>query len=504
MLGDALTEFFIKKDTYRKNGEEMNDFESRFRTVVRKMDKALTAVRAEVKMPSEVYGWFLLNVLMVLEPSDAANVRGRAASYKLEDVVSSLTTMWSGSSLALRDAEARRRKKEAASYLCEDEATGDIYQNEAGWDMNDDEAQDDDEDETMTCYQDAKSALLEDLLPNFRDARRALDQARTARGFYPVRNPNAPKGDGKGKGGGKSRDFGDKICVRCGKKGHIARICPQRPASQKGRGRGSENNFVFSAVVVEDDASSTADPYECSVENRSPWEFEEDLDLFYEDSGPASIQVVHSEVSIGDGRILESTSAERVMAVGMREKGRAIIDSGASENIFGEDTLQELADCYDELEFDPAEETEVNSQVHKQFTSGNNQTNAGLGLSHVNAGIYGHQVEVQEHMVEGATPFLLSAKFLYDMDATINFRTGIAVFRNLSDQQFQLERSPSNHLMLPMTAFAGRESVLQALKVGSPDDMVKKLSGVADHAALHVQSEGAKGDPCTKPSAVAE
>ena len=45
-------------------------------------------------------------------------------------------------------------------------------------------------------YQEAVDALLEEpedsaILATFKEARKALDAARTARGFYPVRNPNA-------------------------------------------------------------------------------------------------------------------------------------------------------------------------------------------------------------------------------------------------------------------------------------------------------------------------
>ena len=74
--------------------------------------------------------------------------------------------------------------------------------------------------------------------------------------------------------------------------------------------------------------------------------------------------------------------------------------------------------------FNPQEEIEVDRSMHKNFVFGNNQSSAALGLSHVNAGLCGSEITLQAHMVEGGTPFLLSSKFLYDMKATINFRTG--------------------------------------------------------------------------------
>ena len=70
-------------------------------------------------------------------------------------------------------------------------------------------------------------------------------------------------------------------------------------------------------------------------------------------------------------------------------RGKAIVDSGASDNIVGAETLQDLAECLEELEFDPTKEIAVDRQIHKRFVFGNGECSAGLGLSHVSAGICG-------------------------------------------------------------------------------------------------------------------
>ena len=489
LLGDAFTELFIKKDVYRRDGEELSDYESRFRILVRRVEKALTAVASSNRMPSEVFGWFLLNIYMKLDPSDTANVKAKAASYALDDVLSALNTMWSGGSLAQRDAELRRRRKESTgNYMCDGDIEEEVYQaDEVEWDG---EPEDDNQDDGN------ESAWYEDevILANFRDARRALDQARTARGYYPVRNPNVSKGDGKNgyrKGSGKSTgkgDYSDKVCMRCGKKGHIARICPQRPSASKGRGRDGEGHyagFVGYATAVEE--TDAAFPCQDAIH------WEEDLDNVYDQcEKDAEVLVVTSSAP---GLVMESLTGANILAATAQGRGCAIIDSGASENIIGEDTLQELADHFLELDFDPNEEIEVDRRIHKQFTYGNNLTSAGLGLSHLNAGICGRQVEVQAHMVEGATPFLLSAKFLYDMEATINFRSGIAMFKKLSSELFQLERTPSNHLLLPMTAFAGREDVLSSMQVSQRDEAVDLVASASVGTALHTPTKDQQGDP---------
>ena len=104
---------------------------------------------------------------------------------------------------------------------------------------------------------------------------------------------------------------------------------------------------------------------------------------------------------------------------------------------------------------------------------------AGLGRSHVNAGTCGQQMPIQAHLVEGATPFLLSSKFLYDVDATINFRRGIAEFGQLSEKQIKLEGTPNHHLLFPLMAFAGNTTVVGNLFVQKEeqDHTVANLSG---------------------------
>ena len=146
----------------------------------------------------------------------------------------------------------------------------------------------------------------------------------------------------------------------------------------------------------------------------------------------------------------------------------------------GEDRLQELAECLEALDFDPGAEIEVDRQIHKSFTYGNNQSNAGLGLSHVNAGICDQQVEVQA--------------------ATINFKTGVAIFRRLCEKQFVLQRSQSNHLLLPMTAFAGREDVLSGLWASELHETVSLLSKTDPD---EVEKKSSEGDP-QPPSAEAK
>ena len=44
LLGDAFTEFFLKKEAYRPDGKEMSDYEGRFKALVWKIEKSPAAV----------------------------------------------------------------------------------------------------------------------------------------------------------------------------------------------------------------------------------------------------------------------------------------------------------------------------------------------------------------------------------------------------------------------------------------------------------------------------
>ena len=108
----------------------------------------------------------------------------------------------------------------------------------------------------------------------------------------------------------------------------------------------------------------------------------------------------------------QEATAGHVLALHSSElRGKAIVDSGASDNIVGAETLQDLADCLEELDFAADQEIKVDRQIHKRFIFGNGESSAGLGLSHVNAGICGREVTIQSHLVEGKTPFCCRRSF---------------------------------------------------------------------------------------------
>ena len=176
---------------------------------------------------------------------------------------------------------------------------------------------------------------------------------------------------------------------------------------------------------------------------------------------------------------------------------KVILDSGASESIVGAITLQGIYDHFSHLGFDPDEEVKVDRNVNKSFIFGNNQTSSALGLAKMSAGICGTERQLDVHVVEGATPLLLSGKWLYDAGAVINFKTGRAIFTEISPREIQLERAPSFHLMMPVTAFQSNQDILANLFVDDEADPgVAQLKDSSPREAVHAVGSEAAEQSC--------
>jgi hypothetical protein len=263
------------------------------------------------------------------------------------------------------------------------------------------------DEQVLANFQEAKKAF-------YKDARRALDQHRVNRGFYPT-----GKGKGKGEDKGKQEAPFKGKCMRCGKVGHKAYQCPQGGKGQKGGGKGTGVGFIYTTW-------SKTCPNETDT-----------LGAWTASSKP--------------------------------QTSKAIMDCGASESIVGACTLQKLHDELEHLGFDPEQEIDMDRSLRKSFIFGNNQTSQALGKATVTSGLAGAETTLEVHVVEGKTPFLLSSKWLYDQEAVIDFRRGQAWLPKISSEIIQLERSPTYHLLLPLTAFAGNEEIAAAAKVTSAE-----------------------------------
>lgn len=361
-------------------------------------------------------------------------VKAQTASYKLDDVLIAMRKMWGGDSLSKRDAEKRKGHSATKTFVAtaesswtdephEDHATA--WMNTQDGEPNDSE---DDLEESQAWFDQASTALADKptdpaVLANFqearknfyKEARRALDKHRVARGFYP-----SEKGKGKE---GANKGFQGR-CMRCGKIGHKAMQCKQSlsssavspgPSGGKGADAGRVG-FVFAQTAADDHW----------IADRVTWASTDEIYPLHEPNFAALTDEINT---------------------------KAIMDCGASESIIGAFTLQTLYDQYVAHGLDPDREISIDRMHRRSFVFGNNETSQALGYAVITAGIAGHNLRIPVHVVEGQTPMLLSSRWLEEHEAVINFRTGEASFKFLGDENLKLERASTNHLLLPMTSF---------------------------------------------------
>lgn len=448
LLGDALQQYFQTQDSTRKDQENLNDFEQRHAVYVRDIKKAMLEIGCQESVPTEIYGWFAINKLLRLDPSDVAMVKAQTTSYKLEDVMKAMRKMWGGDSLAQRDVERKRHHANKTYMNAMDSIASETAMSETAWMNSQDHEENlepnedthDDLDESQAWMEQATEAYAEDpssetAFANFqeakanlyKEARKALDKHKTARGFFPV------KGVGKGdKGHGKG--FSGR-CMRCGKIGHKAMHCRQNlgsGGSSSNAGKSSDAGRVGFVFTVLSDSSETGQDCESTTL-----------------SGQSGKNDRHVTWAMDN----DTKSTETYAVLTNPGQTKAILDCGASESIVGAHTLQQMYECYEQYGLDPEESVQVDREHRRSFVFGNNQSSLALGLAHVRAGIAGTNMNVPMHVVEGQTPILLSSKWLEEQEAVINFKTGKARFKFLGDQQIQLERADTNHLLLPLTRF---------------------------------------------------
>lgn len=218
--------------------------------------------------------------------------------------------------------------------------------------------------------------------------------------------------------------------------------------------------------------------------SENPLWLEEDLDALFEKPGDVFMMTAceKSEIFSASPGFIGASTHEAT-------RDKAIIDCGASESIVGANMLQDFCDTLSSLGFDPQDEVQVDRQITKSFIFGNNETSSSLGLAKVNAGVCGSEHAMDLHVVEGSTPFLLSSRWLWEQEAVINFKTGKAIFPKISDKQIQLERAPTFHLLLPLTAFEGNHGVTDDVFVDPKDDDVPVRELHCQGQAMNERSE---------------
>ena len=159
VLGEAFEKYFQSAEVIRHDKENLNDYEQRLQVFLRDIQRALSEIGATEKVPTEIYGWFLLNKHIRLEPSDVATLKSQSASYKLEDVLQALRKMWGGESLTQKDQERRRSATAGRAYYGQEEADDEEDETGVWWADGEEESEDDEAAENEVWFEEAVEAF---------------------------------------------------------------------------------------------------------------------------------------------------------------------------------------------------------------------------------------------------------------------------------------------------------------------------------------------------------
>ena len=153
-----------------------------------------------------------------------------------------------------------------------------------------------------------------------------------------------------------------------------------------------------------------------------------------------------------------------------------MIDSGATNNSGGANTSDDIQDNLADNDVDPTSQMKLDTQDTKEFGFGNDKTGSGAGLMTFRLSLLGKDVADRTYLCDGGAPWLGSIAFLFETNATINFKTGIAQFGALDpDHHYLLKRMSSGYLGLALHDPGDRHP-----KVHVKDPTVEQLASLAE------------------------
>ncbi|CAE7585669.1 hypothetical protein AK812_SmicGene36749 [Symbiodinium microadriaticum] len=234
-------------------------------------------------------------------------------------------------------------------------------------------------------------AVLKDARRTLRAARERQHQVKLARKYF--RPDGAESRD-------RPKDDSGMTCLKCGKIGHRARNCPEQ-ASQSSREGGAKQLA----------------PFVCYAESS-----EEALA-----AGPTTQEAVNS--------------------------GHCVIDGGATRTLGSVKALEMIFKKNLERHGDDRVE-QVDTADRPVFGFGNSTEGQCLSTIHLGANASGKPGKLVIHALdEGEGPVLLSIDALRKLDAVIDFRRNLVVFRELDPcKVISLKRSQTGHQLLDLTA----------------------------------------------------
>ena len=398
-------EFF--SDFSRKKGEELQAYLIRHRTLLKRMREV------NVEVPPLLSGWHLLTRAGVPRWTHVQIKAMCSGDLEYEKVGKALIRMFGGDHVPnARDLGARSTTSSKEEVYVEEEDEwyddADGYANDGDW--YDDEAFEADEyeedEEPIPEELEEAMELTDEAYVSYIESRKRMKELALSRGFYPVvalgpdydrAGGRPPKGEGKG-GKGKGKSGGKGKSKGKGKGGGFMRRTPfhRRPMSGLRRPPSSPST----TTSIGDKSTLTG-----STSQHGP-RFKR-----YR-SQAAGVKEVPEEITmVEETNVTETTEVATYEQVtdeqcffAVAERGKAIVDSGATRTIVGEENWHRWLEAYGNDQTKPV----ILQNKVRHFKFGGGETLRSDYEVEFTAIVHGQALPVTASVVPGSTPFLLA------------------------------------------------------------------------------------------------
>ena len=438
-------EFF--SEFQRNKGEELQAYLIRHKTLLKRMKEV------NVEVPTLLSGWHLLTRAGVPRWTHVQIKAMCGGDLDYDKVSKALIRMFGGDHKpSSRDLgrQSNPSAKEETYYEEEDEIwyeeaedwVDDWYDDEEAFEVGEYDNDDDIPEELEEAMDHADEAYV-----SYVESRKRMKELALARGFYPVvaLGPEAEKGayrsfkgDGKGKGKGKNGNSKGKSKGK-GKGGGFLRRAPFNRRPMSGLRKGPMTSTTT--------ASSEKSTFSGSTQQHGP-RFKR-----YR-SQAQGVKEVPEEVTMVEEMMVEEKmdlewldSSMEQCFFASTEVGKAIVDSGATRTIVGENNWHLWLEKYDSINLKPVE---VN-QVTRQFKFGGGETLVSTYEVKFTAWVHGQALDITASVVPGSTPFLLARPVLEEWGVVHDYKNG--AMKIGESPWFKPERNDRGHFLLDLMMY---------------------------------------------------
>ena len=283
-------------------------------------------------------------------------------------------------------------------------------------------------------------------LGSYLDHRRALQEARTGRGFM---TPRGDRGDGRHRVS-ISELMSRTRCHQCKQVGHWARNCPNRRGTQPGRAAGgnkplSSSSGPTAAMFFVDPPAESQHGFFAQTGSTSA------VEQYMTSCEPSVLQafaIPPLPSATTQAQNHNDTYLSCNYATSNEQPGRALIDTAAQHGLVGRETLSKMD-----------QHLQQNFGIKVQHSTEDGGTVRGVcgveektPIAYIPVGIAGYSGQLRVQIVPGSVPCLVPAYLLTDLGSVIDMSSMRVYHTHLSCMQYMLQRS-SGHVEVSLTEF---------------------------------------------------